>query len=264
MTPISIPPTGGLNKFQRPAFGDGRLYVSDTNGNVICLGSPVALPLQCTQPVDFGEVAIGSTATQIINCTAQIAITSVNGCTTGDKTWQCVNSTLPQGPLSQGTNFSFPVTWNLTQASINDAQNASFGHVLPGVASTSLDLYTTNAIPKYSTLVPVSLSGTTVSKGPFLDIAPAEVDLGGIVVGSQSALTGLSGTVIISNIGAQAMNILGSAWTPNIAPDDGGKLIKFHPTFYHTYFVMQLRFHYIFLSMTFYLLQWLRLISLHD
>ncbi|KAJ8066890.1 hypothetical protein OCU04_004276 [Sclerotinia nivalis] len=221
LTPISLPPTGGLNKFQRPAFGDGRLYVSDTNGNVICLGSPVALPLQCTQPVDFGQVAIGSTGTQIINCTAQIAITSVNGCATGDKTWQCVNSTLPQGPLAQGANFSFPVTWNLTQASINDAQNASFGHVLPGVARTSLDLYTTNAIPKYSTLVPVSLSGTTVSKGPFLDIAPAEVDLGGIVVGSQSALTGLSGTVIISNIGAQVMNIYGSAWTPNIAPDDG-------------------------------------------
>ncbi|EDO03017.1 hypothetical protein SS1G_05494 [Sclerotinia sclerotiorum 1980 UF-70] len=221
LTPISLPPTGGLNKFQRPAFGDGRLYVSDTNGNVICLGSPVALPLQCTQPIDFGQVAIGSTGTQIINCTAQIAITSVNGCTTGDKTWQCVNSTLPQGSLAQGAIFSFPVTWNLTQASINDAQNASFGHVLPGVASTSLNLYTTNAIPKYSTLVPVSLSGTTVSKGPFLDIAPAEVDLGGIVVGSQSALTGLSGTVIISNIGAQVMNIYGSAWTPNIAPDDG-------------------------------------------
>lgn len=38
LTPIPIPPTGGLNKFQRPAFGDGRLYVSDTNGNVICMG----------------------------------------------------------------------------------------------------------------------------------------------------------------------------------------------------------------------------------
>ncbi|PQE05793.1 wsc domain-containing protein [Rutstroemia sp. NJR-2017a BVV2] len=224
LTPISLPPTGGLNKFQRPAFGNGRLYVSDTNGNVICLGSPVALPLQCSQPVDFGQVAIGSTGTQLVNCTAQIAITSINGCTTGDKTWQCLNSTLPQGPLAQGTAFSFPITWNLTQASINDAQNASFGHVLPGVASTSLDIYTTNAVPKYSTIVPVSVSGTTVSKGPFLNIAPAEVDLGGIVVGSQAAYSGLSGTVIVSNIGAQVLNIIGTAWTPNISPDDGSPI----------------------------------------
>ncbi|KAM3075142.1 hypothetical protein ACMFMF_005823 [Clarireedia jacksonii] len=224
LTPISLPPTGGLNKFQRPAFGNGRLYVSDTNGNVICLGSPVALPLQCSQPVDFGQVAIGSTGTQLVNCTVQIAITSVNGCTTGDKTWQCLNSTLPQGPLAQGATFSFPITWNLTQASINDAQNASFGHVLPGVASTSLDIYTTNAVPKYSTVVPVSLSGTTVSKSPFLNIAPAEVDLGGIVVGSQAVSSGLSGTVIVSNIGAKMLNILGTAWTPNISPDDSSPI----------------------------------------
>jgi iron transport multicopper oxidase len=224
LTLIPLPPTGGLNKFQRPAFGDGRLYVSDTNGNVICLGSPVALPLQCSQPVDFGQVAIGSTGIQLVNCTAQIAITSINGCTTGDKTWQCLNSTLPQGPLAQGATFSFPVTWNLTQASINDAQNASYGHVLPGVASTSLNLYTTNAVPKYSTIVPVSVSGTTVSQGPFLNIAPAEVDLGGIVVGSQAASSGLSGTVIVSNIGAKVLNIIGTAWTPNIAPDDGSPI----------------------------------------
>jgi iron transport multicopper oxidase len=57
LTQIPIPATGGLNKFQRPAFGDARLYTSDTNGNVICLGSPVALPLNCSTPVDFGDVS---------------------------------------------------------------------------------------------------------------------------------------------------------------------------------------------------------------
>ena len=29
---IPIPATGGMNKFLRPAFGDGRLYISDNNG----------------------------------------------------------------------------------------------------------------------------------------------------------------------------------------------------------------------------------------
>jgi iron transport multicopper oxidase len=109
LQPIPLPPTGGLNKFLRPAFGDGRLYVSDTRGNIICLGSPVALPLQCSQPVDFGEVSIGTTATKIVNCTAQIAITSIDGCTTGDATWRCQNSTLPKGALKQGDTFTFPI-----------------------------------------------------------------------------------------------------------------------------------------------------------
>ncbi|KAH8684343.1 hypothetical protein BGZ60DRAFT_547896 [Tricladium varicosporioides] len=228
LTPIKIPPTGGLNKFLRPAFGDGRLYVSDNNGNIICMGSPVALPLSCTSPVGFGDMPIGSTNTRIINCTALIAITSINGCITGDATWQCSNATLPKGPLAQGTTFSFPVTWNLTQASINDAQNASFGKIIPGVASTSLTLFTTNAVPKYSNLLPISLTGTTISKAAYFTISPPEVDFGGIVVGSDAAKTGLSAAVVLSNIGAQPLAFLGSAWTPSVDPEDG--LIKFTNT----------------------------------
>ena len=216
LTQLSLPPTGGLNKFQRPAFGDGRLYVSDTNGNVICLGSPVALPLQCSQPANFGDLAIGSTSTQIINCTALIAITKINGCKTGDATFQCDNSTLPAGSLAQGATFSFPVAWNLTQASINDAQNASFGKVTPGVESTSLDIYTTNAAAQYSNILPVSLIGNTVSKVPFLSISPPEIDFGGIVVGSAAAASGLTANVIISNLGLQALTFTGAAWTSTL------------------------------------------------
>jgi iron transport multicopper oxidase len=187
----------------------------------MCLGSPVALPLSCTSPVEFGNVAIGSASTQIINCTALIGLTSIIGCTTGDKTWQCLNVTLPQGPVAQGATFSFPVTWNLTQASINDAKNASFGKVLPGVASTSLNLYTMNAVPKYSALLPISLSGTTVSSTPYFTISPPQVDFGGIVVGSDSARTGLSAAVILSNVGAQNLTFLGSAWTKSVDSNDG-------------------------------------------
>ncbi|RDW79993.1 hypothetical protein BP6252_04631 [Coleophoma cylindrospora] len=221
LTPIPLPPTGGLNKFQRPAFGDGRLYVSDNNGNVICMGSPVALALSCSQPVAFGDVAIGSTSTQIVNCTANIDITSVNGCTTSDGTFQCANSSLPHGFVAKGTPFTFPVTWNLTQASINDAQNASFGKVSPGIASASLNIYTTNAVPKYSNLLPISLSGTTVSKSAFLSISPPEVDLGGIVVGSPAASSGVTAAVTIANIGAQPMTFTGMAWTDSVDIGDG-------------------------------------------
>ena len=221
LTPITLPATGGLNKFQRPAFGDGRLYVSDSSGNVICLGSPVALPLQCSQPVDFGDVSIGSTATQIVNCTTLIAITSVQGCTTVDKTWQCDNSTLPTGGLAKGATFSFPVTWNLTQASINNAQNASFGKVSPGVESTVLNIFTVNGVSGYSSTLPVSLSGNTVSQTPFLTISPAEVDFGGIVIGSGGQSSGLTAAVILSNVGAETLTFEGSAWTASVDEGSG-------------------------------------------
>jgi iron transport multicopper oxidase len=218
---IPLPPTGGLTKFIRPAFCDGRVYVSDSKGNVICLGSPVALPLQCSQPVDYGNVNIGSSAMQTITCKALIAITSVNGCTTGDTNWKCINSTLPKGSIAQGATFSFPVTWDLTHATVSDIPNASFGRVQPGVASTSLDIYTTNAAPQYSTIYPISLVGTEVSSGAYLTIIPVEVDLGGVVLGSGGTNSMLTGSVVVSNVGSQVLTFVGLAWTPNVDPNDG-------------------------------------------
>ena len=201
---------------KRPAFGDGRLYVSDVNGNVMCLESPVALPLQCSQLVDFGSVAIGSTATQTVNCTALIQITSINGCTTGNATFKCLNSTLPKRPVAQGATFSFPVAWDLTQASINDAQNASFGKELPGVKSTSLNICTTNGVPKYSTQLPVSLQGVTVSSDAFLAISPPELDFGGLIVGTGGTPQTSTLNVIISNLGSQTLYFTGLAWTESL------------------------------------------------
>lgn len=39
-----LPQIGGANKFQRPAFGNGRVYTTDSNGVLYCLGAPVNLP----------------------------------------------------------------------------------------------------------------------------------------------------------------------------------------------------------------------------
>lgn len=36
---IPLPKTAGMWKFQRPVFGDGKLYVSDASGTVYCMGS---------------------------------------------------------------------------------------------------------------------------------------------------------------------------------------------------------------------------------
>ena len=112
---IKLPQLVGANKFQRPAFGDGRVYTTDSNGVLYCLGAPVSLPLNCTDPVDFGQVALGTTATQTVTCTANIAITSVVGLEIGQpSSFTASNSSLPTSSLKAGQSFSFPVTWDLT------------------------------------------------------------------------------------------------------------------------------------------------------
>lgn len=99
-----MPQVNGLNKFQRPVFGDTRLYVSDATGTVYCLGSPVNLPLNCTA-LDFGNVALGSASSSYVNCTALTAITSLNGMTVGDARFEVKNSTLLTGNIAAGRTF---------------------------------------------------------------------------------------------------------------------------------------------------------------
>lgn len=222
LTRINIPGTGGLNKFLRPAFGDGRLYVSTTKSQVICMGSPVSIPLNCTSPVDFGDVKIGTTKTVRVECQALIPITKINGLTIGDKTFQASNASLPQGALNTGDTFSFSVVWNLTEASIKDTPGGSFASVSPGVKTSSLVIYTTNGVAKYSNSLPLTLQGNEVSSDAFLSLSPPEVDFGGIVVGSPGAATGLDSSFIISNIGSSPLKITGYGWSGTDMDDDDG------------------------------------------
>lgn len=210
---INLPQVNGLNKFQRPAFGDGRLYVTDANGILYCLGSPVNLPLSCTSPVIFGTVALGSQSTQTITCQANIAITSINGATVGDAHFQVNNASLPQGPVAAGAIFSFPVTWNLQNTAVSNAQNASFGNTTPGVKSTALTLLTTNAVTGYSTQLPISLTGTEVSQNAYLSLTPITVDYGGIVILPNQTPPTIGLPFVIANTGSSPMTILGYAYT---------------------------------------------------
>ncbi|KAL8735389.1 MAG: hypothetical protein Q9166_000934 [cf. Caloplaca sp. 2 TL-2023] len=220
---INIPPTGGLNKFQRPAFGDGRLYVTDSKSNLICMGSPVSIPLNCTGPIDFGDVTIGTTKTLQVQCEALIPITKINGLTTGDATFQARNASLPQGPLNTGDKFSFPVTWNLTEAAVQDDAGASYAYVSPGVKTSSLIVFTTNGVAQYSNSLPITLQGNEVSSNAFLSLSPPEVDFGGIVVGSPGAATGLDSSFIIANIGSSPLNITGYGYSGTDMDDDDGR-----------------------------------------
>jgi iron transport multicopper oxidase len=217
---IPLPQIGGVNKFQRPAFGDGRVYTTDSNGVLYCLGSPVNLPLNCTSPVDFGDVALGTTATKEVTCTAVIAITSLDGLTVGNEFFQASKASLPTGPLKAGASFTFPVTWNLTNVVVTNSPNASYGNTSPGIKSTPLTLITTNAVTGYATLFPISLTGTEVSTSPFLAITPTTVDFGGIVILNDSDISTVSDVITISNEGLTALTILGYAYTTDDLDDD--------------------------------------------
>lgn len=211
LQPINLPATPGINKFQRPVFGDGRVFVT-ANNKIIALGSPVNLPLICTDPVDFGNVQTGSSGTAVISCTARIAITKVNGCTTANPRFRCNNSTLPIGPIAAGTTFAFPIAWNITKQTLDAAENTSYGTVIPGVEGTVLSLSTTNGVTGYVNSVPISISGNVVSSEPYLFMSPGQVDFGGLVLGSGSAIHGLTGSASIQNVGNKSLTFMGMAW----------------------------------------------------
>ena len=210
----------GLNKFQRPAFGDTRLYVTDANGVLYCLGSPVNLPLNCTSPVNFGPVALGTKANSTVSCKANIDITSINGATVGDANFEVDPTTLPKGPLAAGTTFSFPVTWDLTNTQVHDQPNASYGNTAPGIKSTALTLLTTNAMPGYSTQFPISLTGTEVSEKAYLTLTPVTVDYGGVVLLNNQSTPTVTLPFVIENSGLEPLTITGYAYTDDDL-DDG-------------------------------------------
>ena len=217
---INLPQVNGLNKFQRPAFGDTRLYVTDPNGGLYCLGSPVNLPLTCSSPVSFGSVALGTSATQLVNCTANIAITRVSDVTVGDAHFEVNINDLPKGAIAKGASFSFPVTWNLETTTTGNTPNASYGNVSPGVKSTALTLTTVNAVAGYSTSFPISLTGTEVSTKAFLVIAPITVDYGGVVLLPDQSTPSINSPFTISNAGLNDMTIKGYAYTSDDLDDD--------------------------------------------
>lgn len=220
---INIPQVNGLNKFQRPAFGDSRLYVTDAQGTLYCLGSPVNLPLNCTSPVNFGSVALGNSSTQTVSCKANIPITRISDVTVGDAHFEVSISDLPQGAIAKGATFSFPVKWNLETTTVSNAPNASYGNTAPGIKSTALTLQTVNGIDGYSSKFPISLTGTEVSQKPFLVLAPTTVDYSGVVITDPANIPTVSLPFVISNPGVGSLTITGYAFTadqlddPNVA-----------------------------------------------
>lgn len=189
------------------------MYVSDGNGNIYCLGSPVNLPLSCSSPVQFGTVLLGEKKTASVQCSALIAITKISSVSVSDLNFKIDQSTVPTGAIAKGASFSLSVTWDLTNVTVTNAVNASFGNTSPGVKSAALTIGTINSIAGYTTAFPVSLTGTQQSSKPYLDLTPPNVDFGGLVHGLNSDTPSSTLAFTISNLGSKAMTILGYAYT---------------------------------------------------
>ncbi|RVD90414.1 uncharacterized protein DFL_001379 [Arthrobotrys flagrans] len=194
MVEITIPSTGGMGKFARPAFGDGRIYVANSNAQLIALGSPINPALNCDEPIDFGQLTIGQSKTVIVTCTGIIA-TKVNGAVVSDASFSVQNSSFPTSQVKKDGVFTFPVVWDLTTGSHK-----------PGLKSAVVNILTTNTIAKYMTSQPLNIRGNIVSSGPFLDVNPSTVDFGGVIIGEESA-AGVSVAFTISNTGSTTLQI---------------------------------------------------------
>jgi hypothetical protein len=205
LTRIPLSSAPSVAKYQRVVFGDGRYYLTTTAGTVVGYGSPVALPLTCNDPLDFGSISIGSSKTLTVSCTANIAITSISISVPYMSVYQVTNSSLPRGSLSAGATFSFPITFNLS------------GSVAPGVQSTSINLNTVNGASGFSTQQPISVSGQSISVSPYASLIPLQVDFSPLIIGSAAAQQGSASTFVIQDIGQSNLTILGYAFTDNIS-----------------------------------------------
>lgn len=221
LTPISLPASGQVSKFQRLVFGDGRYYTT-TPGYILAYGSPVTLALNCTGPVDFGDVYLGSWSTKTMSCVALIG-TTVESLSIGSTYYQLASPprTLPIA-LTAGQSFSLDVTFNLTGYSVDGAGDTT--KLSPGSKSAAVSIALNNDVAEYAGTQSISLSGDAITDRAYPSVNPLQVDFRTVTVTNTSSGPVSGGasanTFVLSNIGATAMETLGYAYTSGNPVED--------------------------------------------
>jgi hypothetical protein len=193
--------TGRLQKYQRPAFGNARVYTTETN-MIYGIGASNTPPITCTpSPAGFGSVVAGLTKVVNVKCTAGKAALTLNGCSTSLDVFSC--SGVP-ATLAAGASFTMPVTFNLTSAAIELTRTANGVDVKPGAVAATLSL------PKISGNIPfisLSLTGTVTASGGYIDLSAVQIDFSGVTLGSSS-----TASLVVSNDGAGPLTFTGFAY----------------------------------------------------
>lgn len=213
LTPITLPASGQVSKFQRLVFGDGRYYTT-APGYIIGYGSPVTLPLNCTGPVDFGDVYMGSSVTKDVTCTAFIS-TTVESLSIGSPYYGLVSPSVLPITLVAGQSFSLDVTFNLTGYSVDGTGGTT--KLAPGSKSAAVSITLDNDVAEYADTQSVSLSGDAITDGAYPSVNPLQVDFSTVTVTNTSTGPESGGasdnTFVLSNLGEAALEILGYAYT---------------------------------------------------
>jgi iron transport multicopper oxidase len=157
LTPITLPPTGGLNNFQRPAFGDGTVYVSDNNGNVYCLGPRVASGSTATLPVAIVVLSSSTTSGSTTSTTSSSITTTVTSPTTSTTK---SNTSKTSTPSATSVSNHTPSTSPTTAFTTATAQSGVPSVLPPTATSSSIGCYTkaTTGLVSWLLLAPLGSS----------------------------------------------------------------------------------------------------------
>ncbi|KAH8750355.1 hypothetical protein F5882DRAFT_310292, partial [Hyaloscypha sp. PMI_1271] len=201
LSPISMGSTGRLQKYQRPSFGNARVYTTETN-QIMGIGPSTTPAITCTpSPVGFGTVVAGATKNINVKCTAGAKALTLNGCSTNLDVFQC--SGVP-ATVAAGGSFTMVVTLNLTSAAIELTRQNHKIDVKPGAIAGSLAL---NAPSGNIPLASLSLTGTVSASGGYIDLSAVQIDFGGLTIGSSS-----TATLVVNNDGAGTLTFTGFAY----------------------------------------------------
>ncbi|KAK5989408.1 WSC domain-containing protein [Cladobotryum mycophilum] len=181
----------GVMKFYRPVFGDGIVYIGTNQGFLYGYGSPVNSPINCTTPIEFGNVSIKATSdAKPVTCTALIDVTVTD---VGlDASTDYGVSDIPTLPLQLAKGSSFTV-------------QAKFHPTSVGLLSNDVVVNTTNSIAGYSVNTHARLTGTGQSADALLSISPNTITYQGVVVGNDP--NGVTESLILNNLGNADLTI---------------------------------------------------------
>ncbi|KAH7308553.1 WSC domain-containing protein [Stachybotrys elegans] len=181
-------PVPAINKFSRPQFGDGMVYVGSNDGSVYGFGAPTDPALNCTALGDFGVVNLGNTGIeQTITCTSKVAL-SVTNITLESSHFTMTG--LPTLPRQMGLQTSFTFKANFKPGRV-------------GAISGTIVIKTQNNGGRFATSSSVRLSGTGESQSALLTVEPADVTFNLAVVGSEV----ISNSVLFTNEGKTGLTV---------------------------------------------------------
>jgi iron transport multicopper oxidase len=174
---------GNATNYSTPGAGAGRIYVGTRDGKVLGFGSPVASPLSGTG-LSFPRTTIGLSAQQTLTITANTN-QRISSLTSSDPSQFSLGTSSPPVPtnMTSGEQLTVPVTFSPNVAGTIGAQ-----------VTASTDAGN----------VSFSLSGTGQFNGPKLAANTPVLSLGGTALGGH-----LSGSVVFTNVGSQAVTITG-------------------------------------------------------